>query len=38
LRGIEKGHGNPTWATLMAILAGMNVSLGELAKKMERGG
>jgi transcriptional regulator with XRE-family HTH domain len=34
--GIERGDGNPTWATLTAILAATKVSLSELAEKMER--
>lgn len=36
--GLERGDGNPTWATLMAILAGMDVNLSELAQKMEKEG
>ena len=35
VRDIEKGRGNPTWATVVAILAGMDVSLAELAKRIE---
>jgi transcriptional regulator with XRE-family HTH domain len=38
LRGIERGHGNPTWATVTAVLAAMDVSLGDLAKQIEGAG
>ncbi len=35
VREIEKGRGNPTWATLVSILEALGVSLAELAEKME---
>jgi transcriptional regulator with XRE-family HTH domain len=38
LRGIESGHGNPTWATVTAVLAALDVSLSDLAKKIDGGG
>lgn len=33
---IERGHSNPTWATLKDIAAALGVSMIELAKAAER--
>lgn len=38
VREVEKGRGNPTWATVVAILAGLGISLTELAEKIESKG
>ena len=35
VREVEKGRGNPTWATVVAVLEALGVSLAELAEKME---
>lgn len=35
LRGIEKGQGNPTWATVVALLGALGISLSELAEAIE---
>jgi len=37
---IERGHANPTWATIKEIAAGLDVSLmrlSELSERVERG-
>jgi len=33
---IERGEGNPTWATVRGIAAALGVSVAELAKVAER--
>ena len=35
LSKIERGHSNPTWATVVAITEGLGVSLAELATRWE---
>lgn len=34
---IERGEGNPTWATVSAIAAALGVTVSELARIAERG-
>ena len=33
---IERGHSNPTWATVKAIVAGLGVSMVELTRLAEK--
>jgi transcriptional regulator with XRE-family HTH domain len=33
---IERGHANPTWATVKAIAAGLDISMGELGKLTDK--
>lgn len=33
---IERGHSNPTWATVRDVATALGVSLGELAKLAEK--
>ncbi len=33
---IERGHANPTWATVKSIATALDVSIGELAKLSEK--
>jgi transcriptional regulator with XRE-family HTH domain len=33
---IERGHANPTWATVRDVAAALNVSMGELAKLADK--
>ncbi|HEX9966347.1 MAG TPA: helix-turn-helix transcriptional regulator [Solirubrobacterales bacterium] len=35
LSTIERGHSNPTWATIKGIAAALGVSLGDLGKLSE---
>jgi transcriptional regulator with XRE-family HTH domain len=35
LSTIERGHSNPTWATVKAIAAALSVSMAELSKRTE---
>jgi transcriptional regulator with XRE-family HTH domain len=35
LSTIERGHSNPTWATVKAIAAALDVSMVELAKRTD---
>jgi hypothetical protein len=32
---IERGHSNPTWATVKAIAAALNASMVEMAKRTD---
>lgn len=32
---IERGHSNPTWATVKAVAAALDVSMTELSKRTE---
>jgi len=32
---IERGHSNPTWATVKAVAAALDVSMAELSKRTE---
>jgi len=36
LSTIERGHSNPTWATVKAIAAALNTSMVELTKVVDR--
>jgi transcriptional regulator with XRE-family HTH domain len=32
---VERGHSNPTWATVKAIAAALNTSMVEIAKRID---
>lgn len=36
LSGIERGHANPSWAAVMAIADALDVSIVEIARRVER--
>ena len=36
LSGIERGHANPSWAAVMAIAEALDVSIVEIARRVEK--
>lgn len=36
LSGIERGHANPSWAAVMSIADALNVSIVEIARRVEK--
>jgi transcriptional regulator with XRE-family HTH domain len=36
LSGIERGHANPSWAAVMAITEALDVSIVEIARRVEK--
>lgn len=36
LSGIERGHANPSWAAVMAIADALDVSIVEIARRVEK--
>lgn len=36
LSGIERGHANPSWAAVMAIAEALDVSIVEVARRVEK--
>jgi transcriptional regulator with XRE-family HTH domain len=36
LSGIERGHANPSWAAVMAIADALDVSIVEVAQRVEK--
>lgn len=36
LSGIERGHANPSWAAVMAIAEALDISIVEIARRVEK--
>lgn len=36
LSGIERGHANPSWAAVMAIADALDISIVEIAQRVEK--